>query len=143
MEKRVSGEKPFLWLDENSSQKAKARGGEVVVQQFEGDVLEVVKGLVHHWIGALFIPRGDIEKTVNLLQDFDRHEQIYAEVLEAELLGRDGDIIRSRLKTRKKKVLEVVLDMELEAHYQKVIIRDVPQESLVTTLQTIRSALTN
>lgn len=140
MEKRISGERPFFWLDENTGQKAKARSGEIVVHQIEGDVIDVAKGLIHHWIGAVFIPRGDIEKLVDLLQDFDRHEQIYAEVLEAELLGREGDIVRSRMKTRKKYVLEVVLDMELEAHYQEMSDRRYVVRSYTTRVREVKNA---
>ncbi len=68
----------------------------------------------------MFIPGSNLEATVALLKDFDRHKEIYPEVIEAKLIEEDGNMVRSSLRTTKKKVLTVVLDMELESEYRSL-----------------------
>ncbi len=118
LERRDNGEKPFLWIDDDPRQHEKVRQGDIVVHQFEGDTIEVTKGLIHDWVGVMFVPGASLEATVALLKDFDRHKDIYPEVIEAKLIEEDGNMLRSSMKTTKKKVLTVVLDMELEAEYR-------------------------
>jgi hypothetical protein len=139
IQERTESGRSFLWLDDNAPQKAEARAGDIVVHQFEGDVIEVRKGLIHHWLGAMFVPEGKLQETVNLLQDFERHEQIYPEVVVAELLEKEGNIVRSRLKTKKKKVLTVVLDMELEAHHQDMSEQRYAINSYSTTIREVKN----
>jgi hypothetical protein len=120
LQKRNKGEEPFLWIDDDPRQRVKIRQGDIVVHQFEGDTIEVPGGLIHDWIGAMFVPNTTLGETVAFLTDFDRHKDVYPEVVEAKLIEEDGDTVRSSMRTTKKKVLTVVLDMELEAHHQKL-----------------------
>jgi hypothetical protein len=119
LDQRNEEEKPFLWMDDDPRQREKVRSGDIVVHQFEGDTIAVKDGLIHDWLGVMYVPGANLADTVALLKDFDRHKDIYTEVIEAELIEEEGNIVRSRLKTIKKKVLTVVLDMELEAHHQQ------------------------
>jgi hypothetical protein len=120
LKQRNEGQKPFLWMDDDPRQREKVRGGDIVVHQFEGGTIDVKDGLIHDWVGVMYVPGANLADTVALLNNFDRHKEIYAEVIDAGLIEEEGNIVRSRLKTLKKKVLTVVLDMELEAHHQKL-----------------------
>ena len=120
LQKRDNGEKPFLWINEDPKQREKARQGNIVVHQFEGDTIAVTGGLVHDWVGVMFVPGANLEATEALLKDFDRHKDIYPEVIEAKLIEENGETIRSMMRTTKKKVLTVVLEMELEADYLRL-----------------------
>ncbi len=120
LDQRDSGGKPFLWLDEHSNQRKEVLEGEIVVHQFGDDVIEVKSGLIHHWLGAAFMPGATLEEIASLLDDAGKHVDYYPEVVESEVLSREGDVVHQRIRTKVKKVLTVVLDMELEAHHQRL-----------------------
>ena len=119
-DKRDQGTKPFLWLDEHPAERKEALGGEVVVHQFGDDIIKVDDGLIHHWLGAAFLPGVTLEATSKLLYDVEKHVEYCPEVVEAELISKDGDVYHQRMRTQVEKVLTVVLDMEMKAHHQQV-----------------------
>ncbi len=120
LDKRDDGRKKFLWLDEHPAERKAALQGEVAVHQFGDDIIEVKNGLIHHWLGAAFMPGVTLDEATNLLTDAQRHVDYYPEVVESEVLSRDGDVVHQRLRTSVTKVLTVVLDMELEANHQRL-----------------------
>ena len=69
LDKRDSGDKPFLWLDEHPNQRRGALKGEIVVHQFGDDVIKVKDGLIHHWLGAAFMRGVTGEEAATLLHD--------------------------------------------------------------------------
>jgi hypothetical protein len=107
-------------MDDDPRQREKVRQGDIVVYQHEGDTIEVTGGLIHHWVGVMFVPNGSLEQTVALSKDYDRHKDIYPEVMEARLIEEDDNIVRSSMRTVKRKVLTVILDIDLEADFQKL-----------------------
>lgn len=82
--------------------------------------MEVPDGLIHDWVGAVFIPGTTLEKTLALVQDYDSHKNIYAEVIDSKLLHRDGNEFKVYLRLRKKKVLTVVMNTEHDVRYYPV-----------------------
>lgn len=120
IEQRVSGQRPFLWIDEDPKNRLLTRQGEIVVHQSDSSGASIPNGLIHDWIGSMFVPGGKLEDVVAVMQDVDRHAAIYPEVIESKLLMHEGGFVRSRLKLLKKKVLTVVLATEHEAQYRKL-----------------------
>ena len=59
----------FLWVDEAPERLAKVHEGEIVVAPAPGRIpMKVDGGLIHHWIGAAFLPNvkvGDILRDCN------------------------------------------------------------------------------
>lgn len=120
---------PFLRVDKlpaarRTEQLALMRRGELsidVARTLEGDrEIDVPGGMIHHWVGTAFVPGGSIEQTLMLLQDYDRHERIYAPVVaRSKLLSRDGDRFRFFLRFAMKKVITVVVNSEHEAIFTK------------------------
>ena len=55
-----------------------------------------------------------------MLQNYDRHQEWYPEVIESKLLSHEGDVFRGYLKLRKEKVLTAILNTEHEARYSQV-----------------------
>jgi hypothetical protein len=75
---------------------AQLREGQVLVKQVntraEGHPIEVPQGLIHDWIGVLFIPNASLVQTLAVVQDYDNHQNIYKpEVRNSKLLQRNGD----------------------------------------------------
>jgi hypothetical protein len=75
---RVTGTRPFLWTDDSPDRAARLRGGEIIVAPFVGHGNQPVpNGLIHHWIGAVFIPRATLARLIDVVNDFDRYKEIY------------------------------------------------------------------
>src|ERR1700743_2091067 len=62
MQSRLDGQRPFLWTDEAPGRRARLDRGEIVVAPFIGrGTRNIADGLIHDWIGAVFIPNATIE----------------------------------------------------------------------------------
>ena len=120
---------PFLWVDRlPASRRAEAlalmRSGMLSIdapRTLEGGrEIDVPGGLIHHWVGTAFVPGATIDRTLRLLQDYDRHERIYApSIARSKLLSRDGDRFRLFLRYAMTKVITVVVNSEHEAVFTK------------------------
>src|SRR6185295_12332602 len=78
-------------------------------------------GLIHDWVGSVFIPGATLEKTMAMVQDYNRHKDIYKpEVIDSRLLSRNGGEFHIFLRLLKKKVITVVLNTEHEVKYSQV-----------------------
>jgi hypothetical protein len=100
------------------------RGGELSIdapKTLDGNrEIDVPGGLIHHWVGNAFVPGSTIDQALMLLQDYDRHERIYAPaVAKSKLQSRDGDRFRFFLRFAMKKVITVVVNSEHEAIFTK------------------------
>ena len=59
----------------------------------------VPSGLVHHWIGTVFIPNVSLAQFLAVAQDYNEYSAVYTPgVVESKLLSRDGDKFAYRLK---------------------------------------------
>src|ERR1700692_4445016 len=62
MQRRVQSGGPFLWMDESKDRRARVRSGEIVVWPAgESNPKRVAAGLIHDWMGAVFIPNVRID----------------------------------------------------------------------------------
>ena len=74
--------RPFLWIDESPERRAHVLRGEVVVAPMVGHgTKSVPDGLIHDWIGAVFIPNATIESLSSVLHDYNRYKEIYKPVV--------------------------------------------------------------
>jgi hypothetical protein len=119
----------FLWVDRlPPSRRTEAlelmRRGRLAIEGVRtlenGREIDVPGGLVHHWVGTAFIPGASLDEALMILQDYDRHERIYAPtVARSRLLSRDGDRFRFFLRFIMKKVITVVVNSEHEALFTR------------------------
>jgi len=116
---QIDGDKPFLYLDQHPRKRLKVRRGEILVESFKEDI-DIPDGLVHDWGGAMFVGGATAEQILQILQDYDRHQEIYPEVMDSRLLEQQGDVARGYLRLKKEKVLTVVLNTEHEARLTNV-----------------------
>ena len=121
LQKRRDGKMPALWLYDDPGNRARALNGEIVIERLSNNsVTPVAGGIIHDWVGAMFIPGVSMEAVLDVLQDFNRHKQIYPEVIDSRLIKREGNTYWSYLRLKKQKILTVVLDTEHEAHYIQI-----------------------
>lgn len=89
---RLEGSKPFLWMDESADRARRVRRGEIIVAPVVGCGTEsVTGGLIHDWIGAVFIPNATIESLLDVVHDYNRYKDIYKPVVaDSRSLEADG-----------------------------------------------------
>ena len=117
----------LLWIDSlPESRRREAytalQRGEVKMQKLEtrdnGAAIKCPDALIHHWVGAIFIPAANVDDVLRILQDYDRHAAYFApDVERAKTLSRDGDHFRVFLRFRRHKVITAVLNTEHDVHY--------------------------
>jgi hypothetical protein len=124
-EARIAAEQeegqPFL---HGAPNPARLRKGELVIQRLttreRGKEIDIPDGLAHHWIGTAFVPGATVDQAVALLQDYDRHAEIYKpNVARSKVLSRDGDSFRVSLRFFMKQVLTVVVNSEHDARFER------------------------
>ena len=82
MQARVGADKPFLWSEETADGARRIRRGEIVVRPVAGQgTQEVPDGLIHDWIGGVFIPNATIERLLAVVNNYDRYKEIYRPVV--------------------------------------------------------------
>ena len=82
LQERAERHRPFLWMDESPDRAARVRRGEVVVAPAVGrGTQEVPSGLIHDWIGVIFIPGATIESVSAVIHDYDDYQRIYRPVV--------------------------------------------------------------
>ena len=128
-EAKMNAGAPFLWIDrlpapEQALRRSELRQGSLLIERVTttdgGKEIGIPDGLVHHWIGLVFVPGATVDSAVALLQDYDRHAEIYKPaVARSKLLARDGDTFRVYLRFFQKKVITVVVNSEHEARFSR------------------------
>ena len=109
----------FLWTDRSPDRRKQVRAGQIVIEPWAGTAItEVPDGLIHDWIGAVFIPGATLAGTLTLVQDYDEHKKYYKpEVIDSRLVSRQGNEFKVYYRLLKKKVITVVLDSDHDVRY--------------------------
>jgi hypothetical protein len=118
---------PFLWIDalpeaQHQAAYAELRAGQVKMERLEtrdaGRPIRCPGGLIHHWVGVIFVPGVTLPQTLRLLQDYDHHSTYYKpDVQRSKVLERHGNDFKVFLRFRRRKIITVVLNTEHEIHY--------------------------
>jgi hypothetical protein len=121
-EARLAASKTFLWADESPERTQRVRQGETVVAPFNAKPdIKVKDGLIHDWVGSVFIPGVTMAKVLAMVQDYNHHKDVYKpEVIDSKLLSRQGNDFLIYLRVLKKKVVTVVMNSEHEVKYSQV-----------------------
>jgi hypothetical protein len=117
MQDRVAGGRPFLWMDESLERAARVRRGEVVIAPGVGNGTEsVLHGLVHDWIGVIFIPGASINDLWAIVHDYDNYQHTYRPVVASSRTLACTDASQEFQMVWQRKVLFVSAAMQ--GHYQ-------------------------
>jgi hypothetical protein len=126
--REVSQTEKFLYLDElpapsRSEALAALKRGEIFMERLQtldasGHKMEAPEAIMHHWLGAVFVPGANLPQTLALVQDYNHHQDIYKpEVVGSRLIGHTGNDFQIYYRLRKKKVITVTLNTYHDVHY--------------------------
>ncbi len=117
----------LLWIDGlQERQRAQAyealKRGEVKMQKLQtlenGEKILCPNGMIHHWVGAVFVPGAKLQDVLGVLQDYDHHAQHFApDVERSKIESHDGDHFVVFLRFRRHKVITVVLNTLYDVRY--------------------------
>jgi hypothetical protein len=109
----------FLWTDDSPERKKKVRASEIVVEPVgdEGQI-PVPEGLIHDWIGAIFLPGVTIQKVLAAVHDFNNYKTYFKPtVVASRLLTHNDDEHTFYLRLKKKAIVTAVVDGEFLNRY--------------------------
>ena len=113
----------FLWTDESPGRAKRVSSGEVLVSPIDGNIEETVpSGLIHHWIGAAFIPGAHIDNVIAVIRDYDHYAEFYKPaVIDAKTLSRKAAEDRfSMVMVDKAMFMKRALDSEYHSRFTRV-----------------------
>jgi hypothetical protein len=126
---------------------AALKQGEVYVQPVrmrdpEGDPLDVPDGMIHHWVGDVFIPGRSVASALDVLRDYDNFKNIYKpEVIGSRLVRReDHDDYKVYLRLQKQSIVTVTLDTWYDIHFTPVGRDSGYSRSVSTRIQQVEDA---
>ena len=103
LERRWSGTQPFLSISQSPDELDQVMQGAVDVRPGAPDnPVGTPYGLVHDWVGTVFIPDATLQQVLGILQDFKRHAQIYPDIIESHLISVQGNEFTGEWRLRRK-----------------------------------------
>ena len=89
--------------------------GQIYIQEMhseeEGRPIHIPGGLVHHWIGVVFIPKSTLAETDAVLNDYQNEPEYYKpEIRQAKLIEKIGNKSKICLQIYNKSIVTVVLN---------------------------------
>jgi len=123
MQARLQPGAHFLWLDEETDRAEHVRTKGPYIEPISRDIpRKVPHGLIHHWLGAGFLPGATIEDILLVVRDYDHYKDMYRPgVIDSMSRGADGtkDLFSMRLANRSV-VAKTALDTDCEVSYIRV-----------------------
>lgn len=119
-QQRIQGRRAFLWIDEHQDRKREAEEGRVVTVAITGsDGRSVTAGLVHDWVGDIYLRGIELEAVRDFLLATEHHPAVYHDVKQAKVLSREANSSVTLLRFLKKKYLTVVLDVQFKNDWRQ------------------------
>lgn len=77
--------------------------------------IRIPGGMVHHWVGAIFIPKATLSETDSVLHDYANEANIYKpQIRRAKLIEQHGDKSKIYLQFYNRSIITVVLNAYFE-----------------------------
>ena len=151
VDKEVAHPDAFLYVEGLPQERreevvAALKGGEIFMEELKGPDASgreprIPAGLIHHWIGDVFVPGATVQQTLDLVQDYDHHQDYYKpELVQSRLISRDGNDFKIFYRLRKHKIITVTLNTEHAVHYSRLDDRHWSSRSDSTRIAEVENA---
>lgn len=98
-------------------------------------------GLIHHWLGIIFIPGATMSQTLDTVQDYNQQQDVYhPEVIRSRLISRQGNDFKVYLRLQEKKVITITLDTDHDVDYTRLDAARWFSRSSSTRIQEVENA---
>ncbi|MBI2818479.1 MAG: hypothetical protein HYX73_00735 [Acidobacteria bacterium] len=109
---------------ESKSIRTELQRGQLEIRRMKttregGREIGVDDGMIHHWIGAVFIPGAKLDAVIAWVQDYDHHAGRFPEVIASKLISRQGDTFQLYFKVRRKKIITAYYNTYYTATYHR------------------------
>ena len=113
---------PFLWSDQSPDRLQQLHNGQILVAPFGQNPHRVPRGLIHHWIGAVFLPGARLDDVLSVVRDYGRYKDLYApNIIESRLVRRTETEDKFSLRMLNKAVVgKFALDTDFEDSYKQL-----------------------
>jgi hypothetical protein len=139
----------FLYIDalkNDDKQKAydQLRQGEILIEKLETKAPgvsadDVPDGMVHHWVGLIFIPGATLQQTLPVVKDYDRRAELYKpDVIASRTTWHHGDDYKMFLRLHQKKFTTVVFNTDYDVHWGTVSATKVYSNSISTRIAEVK-----
>jgi hypothetical protein len=149
----LTADGPFLSIDllpaaERDAAYDALRHGELRIDRGitldNGQRIACPGGMIHHWIGIVFIPGVTVDQTLSAIEDYDHDAVVFAPQVErAKTISHSGDDFKIYMRLRWKQVITVVLDTDHDVHYQRLSPARAASRSISTRVQEVADAGTS
>jgi hypothetical protein len=90
---RNAGNRPFLWIDGLPDTRRRVQNGELVITNRHPR--KVPQGLIHHWVGVMFVPNVSLDQVMRVLNSYDRYSDIYKPLIrKTSVIEQAGDTVK-------------------------------------------------
>jgi hypothetical protein len=120
MQARLQPGHTFLWADEEQGRRERLRSGEILVDSVGNkNPKRVPQGLIHDWVGAVYLPNTRIEDVLAVVRNYDRYKNYYApSVIDARPIEQSESKDRFTMRLMNKALfLKMALEGEYETSY--------------------------
>jgi hypothetical protein len=138
----------FLYIDgmnPDARQQAydQLKRGEILVEKLEtkapGVSADVPDGIVHHWVGLIFIPGATLAKTLPIVKDYDRRAELYKpDVSASRTISHNGDDFKMFLRLHQKRFTTVDFNTTYDVHWGSVDTSKVYSNSISTRIAEVK-----
>jgi hypothetical protein len=133
---RAETGRSFLWIDQSPSGRARLQKGEIVViPGIPSGNLSVPDGLIHDWIGEVFIPAASIHDLRTVLDDYDSYQEIYKPVVTDSRTLSSNAADQEFSMVWKRRILFVTAAMQARYRAHEVTIDGLHGYSIVDAIQ--------
>lgn len=114
----------------------------VSTRDAKGNPIDIPDGMIHHWVGDVFIPGKSVNSALDVLRDYDNFTNIYKpEVIRSRLVKReDKDDYKVYLRLQKKSIVTVTLDTWYHIHFTPIGKNSGYSRSVSTRIQQVDNA---
>jgi hypothetical protein len=138
----------FLYIDGmNPDARRQAydqlRQGGILVEKLEtkaaGLNSDIPDGMLHHWVGLIFIPGATLAKTLPIVKDYDRRAELYKpDVSASRTIAHNGDDFKMFLRLHQKRFTTVDFNTTYDVHWGSVDSTKVYSNSISTRIAEVK-----
>ena len=141
---------PYLWVErlpptQRATAEEQLRNGQLAIERLEtldsGKPIPTPGGMIHHWVGTVFVPGATLAQTLSFMQDYDHKVEYFKpDIVRSKILRHEGDDYFVLLRFYKKKIITTVIDTDQEVHYHVVDSAHAYSRSRTTRVQEVDNA---